>query len=67
MVPGRAASTALGGDVGKLSKTKPGADREAHETILCDDDPGFVLYRIVPSRYGLPCASEGAPWFYVAN
>jgi hypothetical protein len=46
----------------ELAKTKPGADREGARTILCDDDPVFVLYRIA-SRYGLPVASEWAPWF----
>src|SRR6266566_3935828 len=46
----------------ELAKTKPGADREGARTILCDDDPVFMLYRIA-SRYGLPVASEWAPWF----
>jgi hypothetical protein len=46
----------------ELAKTKPGADREGARTILCDDDQVFVLYRVA-SRYGLPVASEWAPWF----
>jgi hypothetical protein len=46
----------------ELAKTKPGVDREGARTILCDDDPVFVLYRVA-SRYGLPVASEWAPWF----
>jgi len=46
----------------ELAKTKPGADREGARTILCDDDPVFVLYRIA-SRYGLPVVPEWAPWF----
>jgi hypothetical protein len=46
----------------ELAKTKPGADREGARTILCDDDPVFVLYR-VGSRYGLPVVPEWAPWF----
>ena len=46
----------------ELAKTKPGADSEGARTILCDDDPVFVLYRVA-SRYGLPVASEWAPWF----
>jgi hypothetical protein len=46
----------------ELAKTKSGADREGARTILCDDDPVFVLYRVA-SRYGLPVASEWAPWF----
>lgn len=46
----------------ELAKTKPGADREGARTILCDDDPVFVLYRVA-SRYGLPVVPEWAPWF----
>jgi len=46
----------------ELAKTKPGTDREGRRTILCDDDPVFVLYRIA-SRYGLPVVPEWAPWF----
>jgi hypothetical protein len=46
----------------ELAKTKPGADREGARTILCDDDPVFVLYRVA-SRYGLPVTSEWASWF----
>ena len=45
----------------ELAKTKPGVDREGARTILCDDDPLFVLYRIA-SRYGLPVVPEWAPW-----
>jgi hypothetical protein len=46
----------------ELAKTKPGADREGARTILCDDDPVFILYRVA-SRYGLPVAPEWALWF----
>jgi hypothetical protein len=46
----------------ELAKTKPGADREGARTILCDDDPVFVLYRVA-YRYGLPVVLEWAPWF----
>ncbi len=46
----------------ELAKTKPGADREGTRTILCDDDPAFMLYRLA-SRYGLPAVPEWAPWF----
>jgi hypothetical protein len=46
----------------ELAKTKPGTDREGTRTILCDDDPVFVLYRVA-SRYGLPVVPEWAPWF----
>jgi hypothetical protein len=46
----------------ELAKTKPGADREGGRTILCDDDPAFVLYRVA-YRYGLPVVPDWAPWF----
>ena len=46
----------------ELAKTKPGADREGTRTILCDDNPVFVLYRVA-SRYGLPVVPDWAPWF----
>ena len=46
----------------ELAKTKPGADREGARTILCDDDPVFVLYRVA-ARYGLPVVPEWAAWF----
>lgn len=46
----------------ELARTKPGADREGARTILCDDDPVFVLYRIA-QRYGLPAVAEWAQWF----
>ncbi len=46
----------------ELAKTKPGADREGTRTVLCDDDPMLMLYRVA-SRYGLPVVPEWAPWF----
>ena len=46
----------------ELARTKPGADREGARTVLCDDDPVFVLYRIA-LRYGLPAVPEWAQWF----
>jgi hypothetical protein len=46
----------------ELAKTKPGADREGARTILCDDDPAFVLYRVA-YRYGVPVVPEWASWF----
>jgi len=46
----------------ELAKTKPGVDREGDRTILCDDDPAFVLYRVA-YRYGLPVVPEWATWF----
>ena len=46
----------------EVAKTKPGADCEGARTILCGDDPMFMLYRVA-SRYGLPVVPEWAPWF----
>ena len=37
----------------ELAKTRPGADPQGRRTILCDNDPTFVLYRLT-QRYGLP-------------
>jgi len=63
MVPGRKRPVRhLVAVSAELAKTKPGADREGARTVLCDDDPVFVLYRVA-SRYGLPVASEWAQWF----
>jgi hypothetical protein len=45
----------------ELGRTKPGADKEGVRTILCDDDPAFVLNRVA-SRYGLPVVPEWADW-----
>jgi hypothetical protein len=45
-----------------LAKTKPGVDREGTRTVLCDDNPVFVLYRVA-ARFGLPVVPEWAPWF----
>ena len=46
----------------ELAKTKPGVDRDGARTILCDDDPTFVLYRVA-CRFGLPVVPVWAPWF----
>jgi hypothetical protein len=46
----------------EMLKTRPGADREGNRTVLCDDDPTFVLYRVA-RRFGLPVVPEWAPWF----
>ena len=46
----------------ELAKTRPGMDPEGKRTILCDNDPAFVLYRIA-QRYGLPVVPEWAGWF----
>jgi hypothetical protein len=46
----------------ELAKTRPGADPGGKRTILCDNDPTFVLYRIA-QRFGLPVVPEWAGWF----
>jgi hypothetical protein len=46
----------------ELAKTRPGIDPEGKRTVLCDNDPVFVLYRIA-QRYGLPVVPEWAAWF----
>jgi hypothetical protein len=46
----------------ELAKTRPGADPQGGRTVLCDNDPTFVLYRIA-QRFGLPVVPEWAGWF----
>lgn len=46
----------------ELAKTRPGVDLGGRRTILCDNDPTFVLYRI-SQRFGLPVVPEWAGWF----
>jgi hypothetical protein len=46
----------------ELAKTRPGADPQGRRTILYDNDPTFVLYRIA-QRFGLPVVPEWADWF----
>ena len=46
----------------ELAKTRPGADPAGRRTVLCDNDPTFVLYRI-SQRFGLPVVPEWADWF----
>ena len=45
----------------ELAKTKPGADREGAQTVLCDDDPVFVLYRV--ASIWTAGSAVWAPWF----
>ena len=47
---------------GEMAQTRPGADLEGNRTVLCDDDPLFVLYRLA-QRFGLPVLPEWADWF----
>jgi hypothetical protein len=46
----------------ELANTRSGADPQGRRTILCDNDPIFVLYRIA-QRFGLPLVPEWAMWF----
>jgi len=46
----------------EMAQTRPGADLEGNRTVLCDDDPVFVLYRL-SQRFGLPVVPEWADWF----
>jgi hypothetical protein len=46
----------------EMLKTRPGANREGNRTVLCHDDPTFVLYRVA-RRFGLPVVPEWASWF----
>ena len=46
----------------ELGKTRPGMDPEGKRTILCGNDPTFMLYRIA-QRFGLPVVPEWAGWF----
>ena len=46
----------------ELAKIHPGADPGGRRTILCGNDPTFVLYRIA-QRFGLPVVPEWGAWF----
>ena len=46
----------------ELALTAPGGDNGSRRTVLCADDPAFVLHRIA-QRYGLPVVPEWAGWF----
>jgi hypothetical protein len=46
----------------ELAKTRPGAAPGGRRTILCDNDPTFVLCRIA-QRFGLPVVPKWAGWF----
>ena len=61
-ITGRKPIRHLVGISAELAKTRPGIDPEGKRTILCDNDPTFVLYRIA-QRYGLPVLPEWAAWF----
>jgi len=45
-----------------MAKTRLGAAVESNRTILSDDDPVFILYRL-SERFGLPVVPDWADWF----
>jgi hypothetical protein len=61
-VAGRRAIRHLVAISAEAAKTRPGADREGNRTVLCDDDPTFVLHRVA-QRFGLPVVPAWAGWF----
>jgi len=61
-IPGRKPIRHLVAISAELAKTRPGADPQGRRTILCDNDPTFVLYRI-SQRFGLPVVPDWAAWF----
>jgi len=61
-IPGRKPVRHLVGISAELAKTRPGVDPGGRRTIMCDNYPRFVLYRI-SQRFGLPVVPERAEWF----
>jgi hypothetical protein len=61
-IAGRKPIRHLVGLSAELAKARPGADSSGRRTIVCDNDPTFVLYRIA-QRFGLPVIPEWAGWF----
>ena len=45
-----------------LSRTRAGGNPTARRTVLCNDDPAFLLYRL-GARFGLPVLPEWSEWF----
>jgi hypothetical protein len=45
-----------------LSRTRSGGNPTARRTVLCRDDPAFLLYRL-GARFGLPVLPEWNEWF----
>lgn len=45
-----------------LSQTHACGNPTARRTVLCDDDPAFLLYRL-GARFGLPVLPEWSGWF----
>lgn len=45
-----------------LSRARAGGEPTARRTVLCDDDPEFLLYRL-GVRFGLPVLPDWSAWF----
>ena len=60
-IAGRKAVRHLVAISAEMAQTRPGADPEGKRTVLCDDDPVFVLYRVA-QRFGLPVVPGWASW-----
>lgn len=61
-VPGRKPIRHLVAISAEVAKARIGADSGGKRTVLCDDDPMFVFYRIAQC-FGLPVSPEWAGWF----
>lgn len=46
----------------EFAKTRAGGDPRARRTILVDDEPSFLLYRL-GARFGLPILPDWGAWF----
>lgn len=46
----------------EMAQARLGGGVESHRTILGDDDPTFILYRL-SERFGMPVMPEWAEWF----
>jgi hypothetical protein len=46
----------------ELSRTRAGGSPSARRTVLCGDDPAFLLYRL-GARFGLPILPDWSEWF----
>ena len=46
----------------ELSRTRAGGEPTARRTVLCNDDPEFLLYRL-GVRFGLPVLPGWSEWF----
>ncbi|MGH7079115.1 MAG: hypothetical protein ACREFU_13590 [Acetobacteraceae bacterium] len=61
-VPGRRAVRHLVAVSAEMAATRLGGGIESNRTILSDNDPVFVLYRL-SERFGLPVVPQWAEWF----